>query len=64
MPVMNGIEAIKSIRKTNTELPIIALTAYAFADDMEKSIQAGCNDYLTKPIKIEELSKILAKYLS
>ena len=60
---MNGIDATKIIRKSNPDLPVIALTAYAFADDREKSIQAGCNDYLAKPVKIDELVDTLSKYL-
>ncbi len=63
MPTLNGIEATKTIRKTNKEIPIIALTAYAFADDKENSIKAGCNEYLSKPVKIEQLSAILTRYL-
>ncbi|MCK5461409.1 MAG: response regulator, partial [Bacteroidales bacterium] len=55
--------ATRTIRKTNQDIPVIALTAYAFADDKENSIKAGCNAYLTKPVKIEQLSKILSSYL-
>jgi PAS domain S-box-containing protein len=64
MPNKNGIEATRIIRKTNKDIPVIALTAYAFADDRDKSIEAGCNDYLAKPVKIEQLSEMLAKYLA
>lgn len=63
MPVLNGIEATRIIRKTDVDLPVIALTAYAFADDRERSIEAGCTDYLAKPVKIDELSETLEKYL-
>jgi PAS domain S-box-containing protein len=63
MPKLNGIEATRTIRKTNEEIPVIALTAYAFADDRENSIKAGCNAYLSKPVKIEQLSKVLSCYL-
>lgn len=63
MPVLNGIEATRIIRNTHPDLPVIALTAHAFSDDREKSIQAGCNDFLAKPVKIEELSETLTKYL-
>ena len=63
MPLLNGIDTTRIIRTTHPDLPIIALTAYAFADDREKSIEAGCNDYLTKPVKLEELSETLIKYL-
>jgi PAS domain S-box-containing protein len=63
MPIVNGIEATRSIRRTNREIPVIALTAYAFADDREKSISAGCTAYLSKPVKIEQLSQVLVCYL-
>ena len=63
MPDMNGIDATRTIRKTNPDIPVIALTAYAFADDRENSIKAGCNEYLAKPIKIEQLTRILSSYL-
>jgi CheY-like chemotaxis protein len=63
MPDINGIDATRTIRKTNQKIPVIALTAYAFADDKENSIKAGCNAYLSKPMKIEQLSEILSSYL-
>ncbi len=63
MPVLNGIDATKIIRKSNPNLPVIAITAYAFTDDRERSIQAGCNAFLSKPVKIEELSETIARCL-
>jgi PAS domain S-box-containing protein len=63
MPILTGIEATKIIRKTDRKIPVIALTAYAFTDDREQSLQVGCNDYLAKPVKIEELSGTLRKFL-
>lgn len=50
MPKMNGYEATKQIREFNKDVIIIAQTAYAIAGDREKSIEAGCDDYITKPI--------------
>lgn len=48
MPIMNGIEAIKEIRKTNKNIPIIALTAYVMSEYKEKALKAGCDDFLSK----------------
>ncbi len=63
MPVMNGYEASTIIKKTKPNLPIIAQTAYAIAGDKEKALVAGCDDYIVKPIKRQNLYKLLANYL-
>lgn len=55
MPLMDGFEATREIRKTNNEIPIIAQTAYALAGDDKKALAVGCNDYITKPIRKENL---------
>ena len=55
MPDMNGYDATRKIREFNSDVIIIAQTAYAFSDDKEKALNAGCNDYISKPIDIEEL---------
>ena len=63
MPKMNGLEATRKIRKFNKEIPIIAQTAYAMANDRKNALKAGCNDYLSKPIKLSEIDKMVQKYL-
>ena len=50
MPVMDGVEATVKIRENHPDLPIIALTANAFESDQETMLQAGCNDFLAKPV--------------
>ena len=55
LPSMDGYEATRRIRKFNKKVKIIAQTAYAFADDQEKAIQAGCDDYIAKPLAIDDL---------
>lgn len=62
MPLMNGYEATKEIRKFNKEVIILAQTAFALEGDKSKTIDAGCNGYISKPIKKQELSVLLQKY--
>lgn len=63
MPLMDGLEATKQIRKFNSEVIIVAQTAYSLTGDREKALEAGCNDYLSKPIKKEELEAKLKMHL-
>lgn len=64
MPVMNGYQVIREIRKTNKSLIVIAQTAYAMPEEKERILQAGCNDYLSKPINRQELYQILSKHIN
>jgi signal transduction histidine kinase/CheY-like chemotaxis protein len=64
MPIKDGYEATKEIRKANKDIPIIALTANAMKDAIEKTQQVGMNDYILKPINVNNLNRILIKYLS
>lgn len=63
MPVMDGYDATKAIRKFLPVLPVIAVTAYAFESDREKAISCGCNEYLSKPLKKAVLLETVKKYL-
>jgi len=62
MPEMDGYEATRQIRKFNSEVVILAQTAYAFSGDDEKTVASGCNDCITKPIKKEQLIALIQKY--
>lgn len=62
MPEMGGHEATRQIREFNKEVVIIAQTAYGLTGDREKAIQAGCNDYISKPIDKDDLIALIEKY--
>lgn len=64
MPVMGGIEATQVIRKNDKNIPIIALTANAMREDIEKTKAAGMNAHLNKPIDVEQLYAMLLKHIS
>ncbi|MEI6682566.1 MAG: PAS domain S-box protein [Bacteroidota bacterium] len=64
MPGMDGFEATRQIRRLNKDVIIIAQTAYGLSGDREKALAAGCNDYISKPIKKEELLALVQKYLN
>ncbi|MDQ1352654.1 MAG: hypothetical protein QG657_2960 [Acidobacteriota bacterium] len=66
MPVMDGLETIKRIREDARlkDIYVIALTAHALKGDQEKCISAGCNDYISKPVKMEALIEHLEAYMS
>ena len=68
MPEMNGYEAAKAIRAMNDRpdgknIPIIAMTANSFAEDVQASLDAGMNAHLSKPIVIEEVIKTILRYV-
>jgi CheY-like chemotaxis protein len=63
MPEMNGYEATQILKRKYPGLPVIAQTAFAMSDDREKALDAGCDDYLAKPIKSKDLLNITEKYL-
>jgi signal transduction histidine kinase len=62
MPKMDGLEATRRIRLNDPAVPIIAVTANAFESDRAASAQAGCNDFIAKPINRQELENLLRKY--
>jgi len=66
MPEMDGYEAMRRIREQRKykKLPIIALTAKAMKNDREKCIEAGANDYIAKPVDIDQLLSMLRVWLS
>lgn len=62
MPVMDGLDATRFIKEIRKDLPVIAITAYAYSGDQRAVMVAGCDDYLTKPLKKELLYLKLESY--
>ena len=62
MPGISGIDTTTLLRKTGTQVPIVALTAFAYADDKSLAFDAGCNDFLTKPVSPPELRRVVSKW--
>ena len=62
MPEMDGLEATQRIREFNSTIPIIAVTAFAMTGDEQKALNAGCNEYVSKPISMKALLQKLENY--
>ena len=67
MPIMDGYEATRQIRKLNNEIaskiPIVAMTANAFADDQQAALDAGMNEHVAKPVNVNKLREVLSRFL-
>ena len=67
MPVMDGLDATRAIRSMEREdcrtIPIIAMTANAFDDDLKKSVECGMNGHLSKPVEVDKLYQTLDRVL-
>ena len=63
MPIMDGLEATRLIRAEMPDLPIIALTANAFDNDRQQALDAGCNDFISKPVNAALCLELIAKYI-
>ena len=60
---MNGYDTTRRIRELDKSIPIVAQTALAFDDDVEKSLEAGCNTHISKPTDLKLLVKVITDYL-
>ena len=63
MPEMNGLDATRIIKEVNHSTPVIALSAYAFEENILEAKAAGCDEFMAKPFKVEDLIEICAKYI-
>ncbi len=63
IPLLNGYEATREIKKIRPELVVIAQTAYALDDDRQKCLDSGCNDYISKPIEVETMLSLINKFI-
>jgi CheY-like chemotaxis protein len=63
LPVMDGYTATREIKKIRPELPVIAQTAFAMMGERERSQEAGCDEYISKPIRKETLLEIISRFL-
>jgi hypothetical protein len=63
MPVMDGYTATKEIKKFRPDMPIIAQTAYAMESDRKKAMDEGCDDYIAKPIRRQDLIEIISRHV-
>ena len=64
LPVMDGYTATKEIKKINPDVPVIAQTAHVMSGERERCMEAGCDDYLAKPIRLQILMDTLSKFLN
>jgi CheY-like chemotaxis protein len=64
MPDLDGYSGTRPIREFNKDVVIIAQTGLAIAGERDKAIKAGCNDYISKPINVDEIKGLIPKYFS
>ena len=63
MPDMNGLDATRIIKEVNPDLPVVALSAYAFEDNIREAKAAGCDEFMAKPFRVEDLLDTVQKYV-
>lgn len=64
MPEMNGLDATRIIKEVNHNTPVVALSAFAFDENIREALAAGCDDFLAKPFRVEDLIELCAKYVN
>lgn len=66
LPILDGWEATRQIKEDQTikQIPVVGLTAHAMVGDRDKALQAGCNDYATKPVEFEKLIELINRLIA
>ena len=60
---MNGLDATRIIKEVSPEVPVVALSAYAFEENIRDAKAAGCNEFMAKPFRVEDLIDMVEKYV-
>jgi len=63
MPEMNGLDATRIIKEVSHDTPVIALSAYAFEENIKEAKQAGCDEFVAKPFRVEDLVEVVSRYI-
>jgi CheY-like chemotaxis protein len=63
MPEMDGYEAVRRIRLEDPDVPVVAMTANAMPGDREECLAAGMSDYVAKPLRVSDLTQVLARWV-
>jgi CheY-like chemotaxis protein len=63
MPGMNGLDATRIIKEVSHNTPVVALSAYAFDEDIRQAKAAGCDEFMSKPFRVEHLIEMVRKYV-
>ncbi len=63
MPDMNGLDATRIIKEVNHDIPVVALSAYAFEENIREAMEAGCDEFMAKPFRVEDLLEVVQKYV-
>ncbi len=63
MPDMNGLDATRIIKEVNHDIPVVALSAYAFEENIREAREAGCDEFMAKPFRVEDLLEMVQKYV-
>ena len=63
MPDMSGLDATRIIKEVNPDIPVVALSAYAFDENIREAREAGCDEFMAKPFRVEDLLDTVQRYI-